>query len=225
MRNLKKFLALILAMVMAFSMMMTANAAHVGTQYSDEADVTPAFSEAVEVLTGMGVFQGDSGSFRPASNITRAEVAAIIYRLVTGDTGTDKMDLYTTRHPFTDVRSDAWYAGYVGYLYNAKIIKGTTTTTFNPAGNVTGYEVLAMILRAVGYDKNDEFTGGTWRVEVGSTATELGILRDIDSTHYGDTLNLASRRDVVASMLFRTAAYVPMVQYTLAFGYQPAAFL
>ena len=220
MRNLKKFLALILAMVMAFSMMMTANAAHVGTQYSDEADVTPAFSEAVEVLTGMGVFQGDSGSFRPASNITRAEVAAIIYRLVTGDTGTSKMDLYTTRHPFTDVRADAWYAGYVGYLYNAKIIKGTTTTTFNPAGNVTGYEVLAMILRAVGYDKNDEFTGGTWRVEVGSTATELGILRDIDSTHYGDTLNLASRRDVVASMLFRTAAYVPMVQYTLAFGYQ-----
>ena len=40
------------------------------------------------------------------------------------------MDLYTTRHPFTDVRSDAWYAGYVGYLYNAKIIKGTTATTF-----------------------------------------------------------------------------------------------
>ena len=220
MRNLKKFLALVLAMVMAFSLMMTASAAHVGNQFNDETDVTPAFSEAVEVLTGMGIFQGDSGSFRPASNITRAEVAAIIYRLATGDTGTSKMDLYTTRHPFTDVRADAWYAGYVGYLYNAKIIKGATTTTFNPAGNVTGYEVLAMILRAVGYDKNDEFTGGTWRVEVGSTATKLGILRDIDSTHYGDTLNLASRRDVVASMLFRTAAYVPMVQYTLAFGYQ-----
>ena len=220
MRNLKKFLALALAMVMAFSLMVTANAAHAGTQYNDEDTVTPAFSEAVEVLTGMGVFQGDSGSFRPASNITRAEVAAIIYRLVTGDTGTNKMDLYTTRHPFTDVRADAWYAGYVGYLYNAKIIKGTTATTFNPAGNVTGYEVLAMILRAVGYDKNDEFTGATWTVEVASTATNLGILRDVDSTHYGDTLHLASRRDVVASMLFRTAAYVPMVQYTLAFGYQ-----
>ena len=220
MRNLKKFLALALAMVMAFSLMVTANAAHAGTQYNDEDTVTPAFSEAVEVLTGMGVFQGDSGSFRPASNITRAEVAAIIYRLATGDTGTDKMDLYTTRHPFTDVRSDAWYAGYVGYLYNAKIIKGTTATTFNPAGNVTGYEVLAMILRAVGYDKNDEFTGATWTVEVASTATNLGILRDIDSTHYGDTLHLASRRDVVASMLFRTAAFVPMVQYTLAFGYR-----
>ena len=220
MRNLKKFLALALAMVMAFSLMVTANAAHAGTQYNDEDTVTPAFSEAVEVLTGMGVFQGDSGSFRPASNITRAEVAAIIYRLVTGDTGTNKMDLYTTRHPFTDVRADAWYAGYVGYLYNAKIIKGTTATTFNPAGNVTGYEVLAMILRAVGYDKNDEFTGATWTVEVASTATNLQILRDVDSTHYGDTLHLASRRDVVASMLFRTAAYVPMVQYTLAFGYQ-----
>ncbi len=220
MRNLKKFLALVLAMVMAFSLMVTANAAHAGTQYNDEDTVTPAFSEAVEVLTGMGIFQGDSGSFRPASNITRAEVAAIIYRLVTGDTGNAKKDLYTTQHPFTDVRPDAWYAGYVGYLHNAKIIKGTTATTFNPTGNVTGYEVLAMILRAVGYDKNDEFTGGTWRVEVASTATNLGILQDVNSTHYGDTLHLASRRDVVASLLFRTAAYVPMVQYTLAFGYQ-----
>ena len=222
MRNLKKFLALALAMVMAFSLMVTANAATTGTQYSDVAGVTPAFEEAVDVLTGMKVFQGDAEAptFRPGSSITRAEVAAIIYRLVTGDVTDSQAGLYTTQHPFTDVAPNAWYAGYVGYLHNAKIIKGTTTTTFNPRENVTGYEALAMILRAVGYDKNDEFTGPTWRIEVNSTSKTLGILKDVDTTIYGGTLHLAARRDVVASLLFNTAAYVPMVQYTLAFGYQ-----
>ncbi len=222
MRNLKKFLALVLAMVMAFSLMLTANATTTGTQYSDVAGVTPAFEEAVDVLTGMKVFQGDAEAptFRPGSSITRAEVAAIIYRLVTGDVTDSQAGLYTTQHPFTDVAPNAWYAGYVGYLHNAKIIKGTTTTTFNPRENVTGYEALAMILRAVGYDKNDEFTGPTWRIEVNSTSKTLGILKDVDTTIYGGTLHLAARRDVVASLLFNTAAYVPMVQYTLAFGYQ-----
>ena len=222
MRNLKKFLALVLAMVMAFSLMLTANATTTGTQYNDVEGVTPAFEEAVDVLTGMKVFQGDAEAptFRPASSITRAEVAAVIYRLVTGDVTDAQANLYTTRHPFTDVASNAWYAGYVGYLYNAKIIKGTTATTFNPRDSVTGYEVLAMILRAVGYDKNGEFTGNTWRVEVASTSKSLGILKDVDTTIYGGTLHLAARRDVVASLLFNTAAYVPMVQYTLAFGYQ-----
>ncbi len=222
MRNLKKFLALVLAMVMAFSLMLTANATTTGTQYSDASGVTPAFEEAVDVLTGMKVFQGDAEAptFRPGSSITRAEVAAIIYRLVTGDVTDSQAGLYTTRHPYTDVAADAWYAGYVGYLHNAKIIKGTTATTFNPRDNVTGYEALAMILRAVGYDKNDEFTGSTWRIEVNSISKTLGILNDVDTTIYGGTLHLAARRDVVASLLFNTAAYVPMVQYTLAFGYQ-----
>ena len=219
MRNLKKFLALVMAMVMAFSLMVTANAATTGPQFDDAKDVTPAFEEAVDVLVGMKVFQGDEGGFRPASNITRAEVAVLIYRLATGDTGIEKVELYNTQHPFTDVKADDWFAGYVGYCWNAGYIKGTTKTTFNPYAQVTGYEVLAMILRAVGYDKNDEFTGGDWIVKVSATAQQRGILKDVKSTHYGNTLHLASRRDVVASLLFN-AAIVPQVVYTPAFGYQ-----
>lgn len=102
--------------------------------------MTEEFTEAVDVLSGMDVFQGDpGGTFRPGDNITRAEVAALIYRLATDDTGTEKMDLYTTTHPFTDVGASDWFAGYVGFCWNAGYIKGTTATTFNPYGNVTGY--------------------------------------------------------------------------------------
>ncbi len=219
MRNLKKFLALVMAMVMAFSLMLSASAANPVKTFGDADQITEAFVEAADVLTGMKVFQGDEGGFRPGDNITRAEVAALIYRLATGDTGTEKMDLYTTTHPFTDVGADDWFAGYVGYCWNAGYIKGTTATTFNPYDSVTGYETLAMVLRAMGYDKNNEFTGAQWIVNVSATATQRGLLDDVKTTHYGNTLHLASRRDVVASILFQ-AAQKTRVVYTPAFGYQ-----
>ena len=186
MRNLKKFLALVLAMMMALSMVATANAASwnsAGGPFDDGNGVLPEFDEGVSVVTGMKIFEGDdNGDFRPSANITRAEVAAIVYRLATGDVknaeGKDDSYLYTHVAPFYDVDPSAWYAGYVGYLWNAEIIKGSNTerTAFNPSGNVTGYEALAMVLRAMGYDENDEFTGAGWQIRVGQTANDRGLL-------------------------------------------------
>ncbi len=217
MRNLKKFLALVLAMIMAMSLMVTANAAG---NYSDMADVTPQFVEAVDVLSGMKVFQGDEKGFRPGDTITRAEVATIVYRLATGDATGEREKLYSTYGNFADVKPDDWFAGAVGYCANAGYIKGKTPTTFAPYEKVTGYEALAMILRAVGYDKNGEFTGATWETNVASLATQHNLLVNINDTRYAGTLHNAARRDVVAELLFQTAAYVPMVTYTPAFGYQ-----
>ena len=218
MRNLKKFLALVMALVMAFSLMLSASAANPVKTFDDAGNITEQFMEAADVLTGMKVFQGDEGGFRPGDQITRAEVAALIYRLATGDTGNDRKDLYKDYGNFTDVSSTDWFAGYVGYCANAGYIKGKTDTTFDPYAPVTGYEALAMILRAVGYDKNGEFTGPTWQTNVSALSTQLGILKQVKSTHYGDRLYEASRRDVVASLLFESAQ-IPMVEYTQIGGY------
>ena len=220
MRNLKKFLALVMAMVMAFSLMLTVNAANPVKTFDDAGNIEEKFVEAADVLTGMKVFQGDEGGFRPADTITRAEVAALIYRLATGDVDNSRAQLYANYGNFTDVAESDWFAGYVGYCANAGYIKGTSATTFDPYASVTGYETLAMILRAIGYDKNGEFTGPTWQTNVSALSTQLGILNNIKTTHYGDTLYLASRRDVVAELLFQADAKVPQVTYTTAFGYQ-----
>ena len=221
MRNLKKFLALVLAMVMAFSLMLTANAANTAKDFDDNANITEAFVEAADVLTGMKVFQGDeeAATFRPADQINRAEVAALIYRLATGDVDDVRSGAYANYGNFADVSESDWFAGYVGYCANAGYIKGHNGY-FNPYDSVTGYETLAMILRAIGYDKNHEFEGATWETNVSALATQLGILTNIKTTHYGNTLYLASRRDVVAELLFQADAKVPMVVYTPAFGYQ-----
>ena len=79
---MKKLLAMVLALVMTLSLAVSANAAF------KDADKVSAddYAEAVAVLNGMGVFKGyEDGSFQPEGNITRAEVATIIYRMYTAD--------------------------------------------------------------------------------------------------------------------------------------------
>ena len=211
MRNLKKILALVLALVMSMSVMSISNAA-----FTDAKDVTGTYNEAVTVLAGMGVFQGrDDGSFDPQGKITRAEVAAIIYRVVTGDVSDAQVGIYADYNKFDDVKSTAWYAGYVNYCANAEYIKGYDAKTFGPNDPVTGYQALAMILRAVGYDKMGEFTGSGWQVQTAAYGQQLGITTNITA----GTLGVAATREVVAEILFNTVAYVPTVTYTMLTGY------
>ena len=209
---MKKLLALVLALVMTLSLAVVgSNAA-----FKDADKVSATYAEAVDVLAGMKVFQGyPDNSFQPEGSITRAEVAAIVYRLYTADVADKQASLYATYNKFADMDGAAWAKGYIGYCGNAGLIKGYDAKTFGPSNKVTGYEVLAMILRAVGYDKNDEFTGAQWQLRVASTAQQLGILKNVK----GVDLNAAATRELVAELLFQTAAKVAMVTYTPALGY------
>ena len=229
MRNLKKFLALVLAMVMAFSLMLSASAATFDDKhFSDTDKVTQEFKEAVAVLTGLDVIKGDGDGdikdIRPGSLITRAEAAALVYRIATGDINDTQVAMYSDYSNFKDVKprtadnAGDWFAGYVGYCQNAGIIKGTTPTTFNPYGNVTGYEVLAMILRAVGYGKQNEFTGSTWQVNVASLGKTKHITDSITSSHLNYTLNMNATREIVAELLFR-GSLIKQVRWTPGLGY------
>ena len=209
---MKKLLAMVLALVMTLSLAVSASA------FKDDKDVSADYAEAVAVLNGMDVFKGyEDGSFKPQGNITRAEVATIIYRIYTGDVAkNDKSGLYSTYNKFSDMTGASWAAGYIGYCANAELVKGYPDGTFKPSGNVTGYEVLAMILRAVGYDKNGEFSGADWSLNVAKYAEQLGVLKNVDKN---TNLGAPATRELVAEILFR-AIQQPTVTYTPAFGYQ-----
>ena len=210
---MKKLLAMVLALVMTLSLAVVgSNAA-----FKDADKVNETYAEAVDVLNGMGVFKGyEDGSFQPEGAITRAEVAAIVYRLYTGDVADKQASLYATYNKFSDMDGAAWAKGYIGYCGNAGLIKGYDAKTFGPSDKVTGYQALAMILRAVGYDKNGEFTGADWQLHVAQYAQQLGVLKNVKDVD----LNAAASRQLVAELLFRTAATVSMVTYTPALGYQ-----
>ena len=209
---MKKLLAMVLALVMTLSLAVSASAVKADEKINED------YAEAVAVLNGMGVFKGyEDGSFKPENNITRAEVATIIYRIYTGDVAkNDKSGLYASYNKFTDMAGAGWAAGYIGYCSNAELVKGYPNGTFQPSGNITGYEVLAMILRAVGYDKNGEFTGADWALNVAKYAEQLHILDNVAKT---TNLGAPATRELVSEILFR-AINVPMVTYTAAFGYQ-----
>ena len=209
---MKKLLAMVLALVMTLSLAVSASA------FKDDKDISADYAEAAAVLDGMGVFEGVDGSFLPKDNITRAQVATIIYRVATADTagyGKDKSGLYATYNKFSDMTGAGWAKGYIGYCANAALVKGYPNGTFQPSGKVTGYEVLAMILRAVGYDKNNEFTGADWALHVAQIAEQNKILKNVK----GIDLSAPASRELVAELLFQ-AIQVPTVTYTAAFGYQ-----
>ena len=213
---MKKLLAMVLALVMTLSLAVSANAA-----FKDADKVSDTYEEAVAVLNGMGVFKGyEDGSFQPQGDITRAEVAAIVYRVYTEDVKDAKASLYATYNKFSDMTGAGWAAGYIGYCANAELVKGYPNGTFQPSGKVTGYEVLAMILRAIGYDKNGEFSGADWALHVAQTAQQAKILDNVK----GVDLNAPATRELVAELLFRAIAKAPMVTYTAAFGYQTVSF-
>ena len=208
---MKKLLAMVLALVMTLSLAVSANAA-----FKDADKVSADYSEAVAVLNGMGVFKGyEDGSFQPQGNITRAEVAAIVYRVYTADVKDAKASMYATYNKFSDMAGAGWAQGYIGYCANAALVKGYPNGTFQPSGKVTGYEVLAMILRAIGYDQNNEFTGADWALNVAKYAEQLGVLKNVAKT---TNLGAPATRELVAEILFR-AIQQPMVTYTPAFGY------
>ena len=212
---MKKLLAMVLALVMTLSLAVSANAA-----FKDVKDIDETYAESAAVLNGLGVFKGyeekdGTFSFQPKNAITRAEVAAIVYRIYTGDVKDAYVKNYETYNKFGDMAGAGWAKGYIGYCANAALVKGYPNGTFVPSGKVTGYEVLAMILRAVGYDQKGEFTGADWALHVAEIAEQNKILKNVK----GVDLNAPATREVVAELLFQSIK-VPMVTYTAAFGYQ-----
>ena len=100
MRNLKKILALVLALVMSLSLMATAGA----SQFPDVDDSNP-YKTAIDVLDELKVFQGfEDGTFKPTDTLNRAQAAVLVYRISTGDVDNKYLDNYTdmAQSKFTD---------------------------------------------------------------------------------------------------------------------------
>ncbi len=208
MRNLKKILSLALALMMILSV--TASAA-----FTDAAKIDADYAESATVLNDMGIFQGyEDGSFRPTNAITRAEVAAIVYRIATADVQDEKVALYVDSTNFPDVKAADWFSGYVGYCTNAGYIKGYEDGTFKPLKTVTGFETLAMILRAMGYDAENEFSGAQWSQNIAKIATKAGMLNNVKP----GLLAAPATREMVAELLF-AGLQATTVKFVPAWGY------
>ncbi len=168
MRNLKK----VLALVIAFSMMLSA-VAFAG--YQDVA-VDADYAGAVELLSALGIFEGDeNGNFNPDKTVSRAEMAAIICRA----TGVDAAAQTAT--DYSDVPASHWASGYIAHASDAGILNGVGGGLFNPAGTLTYQQALKIVVYALGFEPMAEDNGG-WSAGSIYVANRYKITEGADST-------------------------------------------
>ena len=84
------------------------------------------------------------GTVRPNENISRAEVASLLFGLITNE---DKEEYISGASGFSDVGTDKWYSKAVGFLVEAGIVTGYTDGTFKGGNNITRAECAAILTR------------------------------------------------------------------------------
>ena len=180
-----------------------------GAAFTDQADISDVNADAVELLTTLNIIQGDpDGSFAPEREVTRAEMAKMIYTI--RNNGNDDASAYeTVTTSFTDI-SGHWAEGYIKYLQNTGIVAGKSATKFDPDSTVTTGEAMKMALVLAGYRADKaELTGTKWLNNTVSLATTVGMTKDVQSAIAGG----CTRQDA-AQVLYNTLTDVYAVQWS-----------
>ena len=214
MRNLKRALSLVLAVVMVIGLMVVGASA---VSYNDLTDKDEIVNkDAVSMLVALDIIQGKpDGSYAPTENVDRAQMAKMISTIK--NNGSDNGALYeNVNSGLTDIVNH-WAKGHINYCYTTGIIAGRGNGIFDPNAGVTGTEAAKMLLVAIGYDPQIEGLVGTdWEINTNALATRLGIYRNFTK----DVTQALNRDD--AALLIYNALDVEMIQqyqngYALAY--------
>ena len=167
---MKKFLSLVLTLVMTMSLVTVSAGAK---DFTDDSKIT--YKEAVDVISAIGVVDGYSaGDFKPDDVLTRGAAAKIICNLILGPTTASALSADSA--PFKDVPVSNTFAGYITYCSQQGIINGYSDGTFRPTGTLSGNAFMKMLLGALGYDSSIEgYTGANWQVSVIKQASGIGL--------------------------------------------------
>ena len=171
---MKKFLSLVLALVMTMSLVTVSAGAK---DFTDSTKIQ--YAEAVDVMSAVKVIDGYAeGDFRPSTTLTRGAAAKIICNLILGPTTASA--LVADAAPYKDVPTNHTFAGYIAYCQKTGIISGYADGSFKPANSLTGYAFMKMLLGALGYKAEQEgYTGANWSIQVAKRALNIGLADDL----------------------------------------------
>ena len=150
----------------------------------------------------------EDGTVRPNANISRAEVAAIFFRLLKDDVRDDNL---TANSVFTDVAFGKWYNKSISTMAKIGIVKGRTANAFAPNAPITRAEFAAICSRfdrsnvEIKSDFND--ISGHWAENEIRRAASLGWIKGYADGSFKPDQNIT--RAEAASMINRMLHRLP----------------
>lgn len=109
------------------------------------------YHEAIDYVVAAGLMNGmDATHFEPNSNMTRAQLVMVLYR-ISGEPTVENAE-----HPFQDVAENAWYADAVAWAYHEGVVNGISATRFAPDSSITREQLVTILYRFCAAEAVDE---------------------------------------------------------------------
>lgn len=114
--------------------------------------------DIAKALNQLNIIRGTGKSYNLDQKLTRAEAAVLMASLLGEKNKIDNNTaLYRTRQ-FKDVKSNVWYEPYVAFALKNNIMSGYGNGSFGPNDEVTQKQFLKMLLSAMKYEMNKDFS-------------------------------------------------------------------
>ena len=184
MKICKRFGALLLALVLTFSLSVTAFAAVEDTGFSD-VDADDWFAASAVYVRDNGIMNGTSATtFDPNGTTSRGQIAAILYRAA----GSPAASGGTA---YSDVAETAYYASAVRWASASGVVTGYDDGTFRPNDPITRQQMAAILWRCAGSpaaesgtDYADESAIASYAVTAVDWARDAGVISGRDGNRF-----------------------------------------
>lgn len=220
---MKKFLSLILALVMVLSCASFIFAEEAVTAENVDATATvdetaSKYYDAVKFLVNYGIMHGKGDTLGVYDNIKRYEMALFTGRIMTGWTDDtmweDGSENYSVFSDLAGTAAEKFY-GAISYANQNGVIVGVGGSKFAPEAGIKYEDALTMVVRALGYNGLEYPWGYIEKaVALGLTAgINDGVNTPDEGVAYTDTL----KREVVAQIIYNALFATTAAGDTLAY--------
>lgn len=173
---MKKFTSICLAVMILLSTIST-NIFAADSHAFKDVNGTEYFASEAEALSKLDILEGyEDGSFGATKNITRAEMAAIICRMMGKENVANSSKGKT---PFDDVVDTHWASGYINVAAENKIINGDGNGKFRPEDSVSYEEAVKMVVCSIGLADNVVVDKNDWSKGYLEIADKNGITKNL----------------------------------------------
>ena len=203
MRNFKRFLALMLTVLMVAGCFAIPTSAAA----SDKFDDVDQYVDAIDTLAAIGVVTGKSETtFGTDEAVQRYQAALLFARALTGKTDNAVWQTGVNNSVFADLDENPQdlFVNAISYANNNGIVTGKSATKFAPRDGITLEQGLTMAVRALGYETaamKASATTGLWMYI--DKAISLGLDAGLeDITDYKATLTRGQMAQLIYNMIF-----------------------